>query len=325
MRKRAQAEALLPFPLALACLAAGAGAPADVGAQLRPSYDYGQWVSPAFEGWVENEDGTIDILFGYMNRNWLEELHVPVGPENRFLGSEADLGQPTRFLPRRNRFVFKVRAPEGLTEDDEIVWELTTRGETQRAYASIKPDFRLDNVAIMSETGSLGAGTSDAETRANIPPSIRLEGEAERTARVGEPVELVAVVTDDGVPERSERADGPPKDATPEELLARALRRPIRVTVAKSNALHFTWFPYRGGGAVELDPPQVKPWEDTRPFQNSPWSPMWVAPVVPEDGRWAATATFFEPGEYVLRGRADDGGLYADVEVRVRVEPPDVE
>ena len=325
MRKRARAGGLPPFPLALACLAAGAGAPAEAGAQLRPSYDHGQWVSPAFEGWIENGDGTIDILFGYMNRNWLEELHVPVGPENRFLGGEADLGQPTRFLPRRNRFVFRVRAPEGLAEDDEIVWELTTRGETQRAYASIKPDFKLDNVAIMSETGSLGAGTSDAETRANIPPSIRLEGEAERTARVGEPVELVAVVTDDGVPERSERADGPPEDATPEELLARALRPPIRVTVAKSNALHFTWFPYRGGGAVEVDPPQVKPWEDTRPFQNSPWSPRWVAPAVPEDGRWTATATFLEPGEYVLRGRADDGGLYADVEVRVRVEPPDVE
>ena len=323
MRKRARGGGLLPF--ALGCLAAGAGVPTDVGAQLRPSYDYGQWVSPAFEGWIENEDGTIDILFGYMNRNWLEELHVPVGPKNRFLGSKADLGQPTRFLPRRNRFVFRVRAPEGLTEDDEIVWELTTRGETQRAYASIKPDFKLDNVAIMSETGSLGAGTSDAETRANIPPSIRLEGEAERTARVGEPVELVAVVTDDGMPERSERADGPPEDATPEELLDRALRRPVRVTVAKSNALHFTWFPYRGGGAVELDPPQVKPWEDTRPFQNSPWSPMWVAPAVREDGRWAATATFFEPGEYILRGRADDGGLYADVEVRVLVEPPDVE
>ncbi len=313
---------LVRVPLVFLLLAVGA---AGARAQLRPSYDHGQWVSPAFEGWVENEDGTIDILFGYMNRNWLEELHVPIGPENRFLGEKTDLGQPTRFLPRRNRFVFRVRAPEGLTEDDELVWELATRGNTQRAYASIKPDFKLDNVAIMSETGSLGAGTSDAEIRANIPPSIRVEGEAERTVRVGEPLGLVAVVTDDGVPERSERADGPPEDVTPEELLARAMRAPVRVTVAKTNALHMTWFPYRGGGSVEFAPPQVKPWEDTRPFQNSPWSPMWVAPEEPDDGRWVATATFLEPGDYVLRGRADDGGLYADVEVRVRVQPPDVE
>jgi hypothetical protein len=30
--------------------------------------------------------------------------------------------------------------------------------------------------------------------------------------------------------------------------------------------------------------------------------------------------TFSEPGTYVLRGRADDGGLYDDVEVTVRVQ-----
>ncbi len=31
--------------------------------------------------------------------------------------------------------------------------------------------------------------------------------------------------------------------------------------------------------------------------------------------------TFDEPGTYVLRGRADDGALYADAEVTIRVEP----
>jgi hypothetical protein len=29
--------------------------------------------------------------------------------------------------------------------------------------------------------------------------------------------------------------------------------------------------------------------------------------------------TFAEPGTYILRGRADDGGLYSDVEVTVHV------
>jgi hypothetical protein len=32
--------------------------------------------------------------------------------------------------------------------------------------------------------------------------------------------------------------------------------------------------------------------------------------------------TFDEPGTYVLRGRADDGGLFADEEVIVRVGAP---
>jgi len=38
-----------------------------------------------------------------MNRNWLEEVGVPIGEDNAFSPGPADRGQPTRFLPRRNR------------------------------------------------------------------------------------------------------------------------------------------------------------------------------------------------------------------------------
>jgi hypothetical protein len=92
--------------------------------------------------------------------------------------------------------------------------------------------------------------------------------------------------------------------------------------VSKRVALHFTWFVYRGPeGVAMFDPPQIKPWEDTRPFANSPWALAWTAPDLPEDGRWMSEVTFSQPGTYVLRGRADDGGLYSDVEVTVLVRP----
>jgi hypothetical protein len=68
----------------------------------------------------------------------------------------------------------------------------------------------------------------------------------------------------------------------------------------------------------------VKPWEDTRAFANSPWAIRWDPPEIPEDGRWTAEAVFTEPGTYLLRGRADDGGLYSDVEIVVHVSPPRV-
>src|SRR5688500_7432837 len=42
------------------------------------SYTHGQNVSPAFEGWEEDADGSKYFLFGYMNRNWTEELDVAV-------------------------------------------------------------------------------------------------------------------------------------------------------------------------------------------------------------------------------------------------------
>jgi hypothetical protein len=314
------------FLLGFGVWALGASLSAQsLSAQLRATYDSGQNVSPAFEGWVQNDDGTIDILFGYMNRNWKEVVNAPVGEGNRFIPGPVDRGQPTEFLPRRNRFVFKVRAPAGFTENDELVWELTTHGQTEEAHASIKADFRLDNVALMSETGALGAGTSDAATRANEPPVIQLEGSKERSVRVGEPLTLVAVVTDDGMPRRSRGLSGPPAGATPEQQLTRALNPPVNITVGKFNSLYLSWLPYRGDGKATFDPLQVETWEDTRPFQNSPWSEFWIAPEIPADGRWVTNVTFHEPGTYTLRGRADDGGLVADVEVVVHVTPPTLE
>src|SRR5471030_3089800 len=46
------------------------------------SYSSGRPVWPAYEGWMQNADGTADFLFVYMNENWEEELNVPIGPDN---------------------------------------------------------------------------------------------------------------------------------------------------------------------------------------------------------------------------------------------------
>src|SRR5262245_33653658 len=119
------------------------------------TYSRGQTVSPAFEGWEEDANGAKYFVFGYMNRNWEEEVDVPVGPDNGFSAGGPDLGQPTHFLPRRNRFIFRVPVPNGFTDKDELIWTLTTKGKTERAYASTKADYKLDPVAKMSETGAL--------------------------------------------------------------------------------------------------------------------------------------------------------------------------
>src|SRR4051794_22839232 len=66
------------------------------------SFTAGQNVSPAYEGWEQNPDGSFNVLFGYMNRNWEEEIDVPVGPDNGIEPGGPEQGQPTRFLPRRN-------------------------------------------------------------------------------------------------------------------------------------------------------------------------------------------------------------------------------
>ena len=169
----------------------------SLGAQL--SYTKGQNVSPGYEGWEQNEDGSFNFLFGYMNRNWLEEVDAPIGPGNMLSPGSADQGQPTHFLPRRNRFIFKVRVPADWG-DKEMVWTLTTHGRTEYAYASLRTDYKVDNMVISSETGALGAGSSSPESRMNVPPVVRIVGDRELTARVGQPLTLVAEVTDDDLP-----------------------------------------------------------------------------------------------------------------------------
>jgi hypothetical protein len=301
--------------------------PAMAGAQSL-AYNSGQNVAPAYEGWEEDADGAKYFLFGYMNRNWEEEIDVPVGPDNGFSPGAVDQGQPTHLLPRRNRFVFRVKVPANFTPKDELVWTLTTNGVTEKAYASLREDYRVDGVVRASETGALGAGSSSPEIRGNKPPVVKIDGPKTLTVKVGVPVDLVAVVTDDGVPKRPEfgafggagsavgRAATVPTDPAQAAQLAQRLRGlvlgpPACVTVGKNVGLHLSWFHYRGpsNAPVTFTPMQIKTWEDTRAGTNSPWAPIWLAPPIPADGRISAKATFSEPGTYILRALADDGAL----------------
>jgi len=276
------------------------------------SYSSGQPVWPAYEGWEKNDDGSFSFLFGYMNDNWQQEFDVPVGPDNAIEPGGPDRGQPAHFQPRRNRFMFRVRVPKDWG-DKELIWTLTTQGVARKAFASLRTDLLIENIDIMSESGALGAGTSSPEQRADKPPVISI---ATRTlaAKVGQPLELTATVTDDGVPRR--RGGGAPARGIPEAII---LRPPARLTVGKVLGLHLSWFVYRGPGAVTFTPRQVKVWEDTRAGANSPWAPLWQAPPAPADGKYVTTATFAEPGTYVLRARADDGLLTTDEDVTVTV------
>jgi hypothetical protein len=80
-------------------------------------------------------------------------------------------------------------------------------------------------------------------------------------------------------------------------------------SVDSATGLRLSWFVYRGKGKVVFDPVQTRVWEDTRDGANSPWSYGWRTPPVPPEGKWVVRATFTEPGNFVLRCQAHDGGL----------------
>jgi hypothetical protein len=304
--------------------------PAFLGAQSL-SYTKGQNVAPAYEGWEQGADGAKYFLFGYMNRNWEEELDVTVGAENGFSPGAADQGQPTHFLPRRNRFVFRVKVPANFGEKDELIWTLTTHGKTEKAYASLRPDYIIDDVVKASETGALGAGTSSPEVRGNKPPTVHIEEVKTRSVKAGETVTFVSEVKDDGIPKRRApnaatlaRLQAAAANADP--ALVASLRNPTmsppsRITVGKFTGLHVSWFVYRQppGAKVAFDPPQVKAWEDTRAGMNSPCAPLWTPTPIPADGKQPVNVSFSLPGTYVLRCRADDGALVSDDEITIIV------
>jgi hypothetical protein len=134
---------------------------------------------------------------------------------------------------------------------------------------------------------------------------LRVESEKTRHVRVGEPVTLTAFASDDGKPK-----------PVPMPPPVGPLRRVgTRGTPWSATGLRLAWFVYRGAGKVTFDPPQIKVWEDYREGANSPWALGWATPPAPPDGKWAVRTTFSEPGTYVLRCLAHDGGLMASEDV----------
>lgn len=269
------------------------------------TYSSGQNVVPVYEGWEENADGTFNLVFGYYNRNYDEEIDVPVGPNNHVEPGGPDQAQPTRFQPRRNLFVFRVKVPKDFGTK-EVVWTLTSRGKTERAYGTLKPIYFINEDIISANNGAAGGRGGTLElSNLNKPPRLTLEDPSMRTIRRGEAVTLSAHVKDDGIPER------------------RALpinRSSTGGTPAVSSAtgLRVAWFVYRGAGEVTFDPPQFKVYMDLR--SESPWTPGWLPPALPPDGRWQVTATFADAGTYVLRCLAHDGALMTWQDVTVVVQ-----
>jgi len=282
---------------------------------------------------MPNDDGSFTLYFGYMNSNWQEEFDVPIGAENKIEPGGPDQGQPTHFYPRRNPFLFTIRVPKDFG-DKELIWTLTTHGKTGKAYASLKGDYQIDKQTISTEIGG-DMGSLRDELRYNIPPELEVQGETRRSVRVGEALTLVALAGDpDDLPPRRDakpqpRHPGKPAEeippgsrppARPQNIAGLVYRQPSSLAIASGPGLRLSWIVYRGkGSAVGFSPAQFKTWTDTRPFANSPWSPPYIIPDPPPDGKWTTQVTFQEPGTYVLRAVASDGSLFTYQNVTVSV------
>jgi hypothetical protein len=158
---------------------------------LRPS---GLPISPIYEGWYRNPDGTATLSFGYLNRNTEEVLDVPSGPQNFLEGATVPpQGLPTRFLPRRHYGVLTVTVPAGFAADQKVVWTLDIRGRKFAIPGRLNPLWEID---------ALGAPATGEK-----PPALKLDPAGPEAvgprgvvagplrAKVGEPLALSAWAT----------------------------------------------------------------------------------------------------------------------------------
>lgn len=276
--------------LAVGVSSLGVLSPATPGAQT--GFMSGQTIAPAFEGWERNPDGSFDMLFGFFNRNCREVLHIPIGADNSIEPGGPDRGQPTTFQPGRSKFTFRVRVPADFGKN-ELVWTLTAYGKTEKAYATLRQEYVLDKRIIMMNETTFGQRVGEGE---NQYPVVKVEGDARRSVKVGDPLRLTAIGTDDGLPVAR-------KDSGP-----------------AGPALVGGWFVYRGDRSqVSFDPEVVHPEFRTRDTRCPNALPAGAAPALPRDGTFSVTATFSEPGTYVLRAMVRDRALKTTRDVTVTV------
>jgi hypothetical protein len=255
-------------------------------------YSSGQTVQPIFEGWTKNADGSFNLFFGYLNRNHVQELHVPVGPENQIEPAGPDRGQPTYFYPRFNRQLFAVTVPANWGQK-ELIWTLVTNGRSERAVGWLRPDWEI-------APPGMGRGADAAK---NLPPTLTLDASPRTT--LGAPLKLNATVADDGQPagrgggRGRGRAAGPPAfdypNKTPPPVNVPQVERAARPRV--TDRLQVEWFVWRGPAAVTFAP----------------------AVAGADSGTAQVTATFSKPGEYVLRARATDSSASVMRDLKVAV------
>lgn len=258
-------------------------------ARAQMKYARGQNVAPAFEGWERNPDGTINMVFGYLNRNYEEEVDIPIGPSNT-IDPGGDRGQPTHFYPRRQRFIFKVEVPQDWDKNRKVVWTLTSHGRTDVAKGWLQPEWEL-NQGVYSENS--GGGVL---AEGNQAPAV--EGSPAQTVTLPDSVTLKIAAIDDGLPEPPRRTP----NAAAASLDRAAANQDANNRRRRIEGLRIRWIQYRGPGKVTFDPGSVPP--------------VYGKPV-----DLATKVSFSAPGTYLLRAIASDGQLESIHEVKVTVNP----
>jgi hypothetical protein len=257
--------------LALAALAASVIASAQV--PIEPAKQFGAGITPAYEGWFDNPDGSHNFLIGYLNRNRALEVDIPIGPNNRIEPGGPDRGQPTHFLAGRQTGTFLITVPKAFSPTQTVTWTLTVNGQTNSIPLKLNP---LYNISPLKDSSV--ANTPPVLRFAEGGPAIQgpvgtLDKAIARTASVSAPLDLPLWAADDA------------KYTNNSSQPMRGQRTPVSLS----------WAKYRGAGTVTFDKPRPAVDKIKGGGVNEPF-----------EGKSTTKAKFSEPGEYVLQVTVND-------------------
>jgi hypothetical protein len=262
----------------LSFLVGGGLVSAQIQLPSSPAKQFGASITPAYEGWFDNPDGSHSFLIGYYSRNTQAEVDVPIGPDNHFEPGNQDMGQPTHFLTRRRFGMFVVTVPREFAKTQKLTWTLTANGVTTSVPFHMHTDYNLTPFKSSEESPN---------REFNHPPVLRfteagatlvgpiaaMAGALERSATAGVPMPLDLWADDDAL-----YSSGGNAPLTGE-------RPPVNLTVSK----------YRGPGNVAIADAPIK-------FTALKGG----KPAEPYSGKASTTVNFDRPGDYVLHLTAND-------------------
>ncbi len=243
-----------------------------------PPRGFGASITGAFEGWFKNPDGSFSFLVGYLNRNRARAMDVLIGPNNRIEPGGPDLGQPTHFLPGRHVGMFIVTAAKDFTPQQRLTWTITVNGVSNSIPLRLHTDYNVSPFKIQHDM--FGEG--------NTPPVLRLEGAGSALqgplAIVSRPALALTTAVSTPLPLKFQAQD----DAKYSSGNNAPMRNP-------PPPVELSWSKYRGPGTVTFT--SAKP--ELEKLEGGNVNEQF-------HGRGATTATFSEPGDYLLHVLAND-------------------
>ena len=195
---------------------------------LSPAPRAGAIVTPAFEGWYPNKDGTFSLSFGYFNRNPTEAIDVPIGPDNFDRSGRAESGTAD---------ALRAAAPLGRVRG-EGAGGFRQQGSGLDAEGPRRRRTRFPAVCIRTGRSTRSRARPDPTTRRRC--SISSEGGPEGAGPRGITVGPITATV--GKPHHDHRVgEGRRQSAG---SVASAGRGAVPVTL--------TWFTHQGPGAVDV-------------------------------------------------------------------------